>query len=253
VADARRPVVVDGGRYGAGMSSGPNYYYTWSNQRPDATARITTSRTEILQIGIAYAVLTLDLILLLAGAGILYGQTAQFLSRLSVPLVLSAAGAALTGFVCHELSHKIVAQRHGFWAEFRMSVFGLLFSLLTATLGFLWAAPGATVISGMSAVDRENWGKTSLAGPLSNLGFAAIFYLTSAGLYLAHSPYFGWLLLLAWFNAWFATFNLIPFGPLDGAKVLRWRTGVWVASIVGIGAFTAVATLAFYVYGTPLL
>jgi Zn-dependent protease len=234
------------------MSSGPNYYSTWTVARPP-TARITTSRTELIHIGIAYGVLTLDLVLLLGGGGVLSGIGAGFLSRLSIPLVLAAAGAALTGFVAHELAHKVVAQRHGFWAEFRMSPFGLVFSLFTATLGFLWAAPGATVVSGMSEVDLPNWGRTSLAGPVTNLGFSAIFYATSIALVLGHSPYFGWLLLLAWVNAWFATFNLLPFGPLDGAKVLRWSSGIWTGAIVGIGAFTGLMTLAFYVYGTPLL
>jgi Zn-dependent protease len=234
------------------VSSGPNYYYTWTPAQA-TTSRITTSRTELLHIGIAYAVLTIDLILVLAGAGILTGDTSSFVSRLSLPLVLAAAGAALTGFVCHELAHKVVAQRHGFWAEFRMSPFGLVFSLFTATLGFLWAAPGATVVSGMSEIDRTNWGKTSLAGPLSNVGFAVIFYAGSIGLFLAGSVDYFWLLLLAWVNGWFATFNLIPFGPLDGAKVLRWRPSVWVLSILAIGAFTAVLTLAVYYYVNPFL
>jgi Zn-dependent protease len=235
------------------MSAGPNrYYYSWAPAQPTPT-RVTTSRTEVTHIGIAYAVLTLDLILLLSGAGLLYGETSTFLSRLSLPLILSAAGAALTGFVCHELAHKIVAQRHGFWAEFRMSPFGLLFSLFTAALGFLWAAPGATVISGMSGGDLTNWGRTSLAGPLSNLGFASVFLVVSIGLFVAGSPLYIWLLLLAWVNGWFATFNLIPLGPLDGAKVLRWNTGIWVAALVGIGAFTAYLTLSFYVYGAPIL
>ncbi len=233
------------------MTSGPNYYYTWTPTRAETT-RLATSPTELLNLGVAYVVLTFDLILILTGAGLLYGQTSSFLSRLSLPLVLSAAGAALTGFICHELAHKVVAQRRGFWAEFRMSPIGLIFSLFTATLGFLFAAPGATVISGMSPIDRESWGRTSLAGPLTNISFGVLFYASSIGAYLAHSPTTFWLLLLAWVNGWFATFNLIPLGPLDGAKVLRWRASVWILSFVLIGAFTAVTFLAFEFYGTPL-
>jgi len=232
------------------MTNGPNYYYTWTPARP-VRHRITTSPTELRDIGIAYVVLTVDLIIIFGGAGYLTGSPSNLFS-LSVPLVLAAAAAAATGFVCHELAHKIVAQRHGYWAEFRMSVFGLVFSLFSAALGFLWAAPGATVVSGMSVVDRENWGKTSLAGPVSNILFGVIFYLAAIGTYLAHFAAYDWLLLLAWVNGWFGTFNLIPIGPLDGAKVLRWRPAVWGVAIVGIGAFTAVATFAFYVYHVPL-
>ena len=233
------------------MTSGPNYYYTWTPARPTAT-RITTSRTELVNIGIAYVVLTIDLILVLSGAGLLYGNTGHFFTRVSLPLVLAAAAAALTGFLCHELSHKVVAQRLGYWAEFRMSPFGLLFSLFTASLGFLWAAPGATVVGGMSESNRVGWGRTSLAGPVSNVAFASIFYGAAVALYLGGSPYYFWLLLLAWVNGWFATFNLIPAGPLDGAKVLRWSKPIWVTAFLLVGAFTAVLTLALYVYGTPL-
>jgi Zn-dependent protease len=85
------------------------------------------------------------------------------------------------------------------------------------------------------------------------VGFAVIFYAGSIGLFLAGSVDYFWLLLLAWVNGWFATFNLIPFGPLDGAKVLRWRPSVWVLSILAIGAFTAVLTLAVYYYVNPFL
>ncbi len=233
------------------MTSGPNYYYTWAPARP-TTTRVTTSRTELLHIGIAYAVLTFDLIIILSGAGLLFGNTAHFFSLVSVPLILTAAAAALTGFVCHELAHKVVAQRHGFWAEFRMSPFGLVFSIFTATFGFLFAAPGATVVSGMSVVDRDNWGRTSLAGPVSNLCFFALFYVTAIATFLAHSPYFVYLLFLAYINGWFAAFNLIPVGPLDGAKVLRWRTPIWVAAIVVAAAATILAFLA-YASASPFL
>jgi len=234
------------------MTSGPLYYPSWTPATPPVV-HVKTSRTELLHISIAFVVLTVDLVILLSGGGLLFGTGTGLFSLFSLPVVVVAAAAALTGFVCHELAHKIYAQRHGFWAEFRMSPFGLVFSLFTATLGFLWAAPGATVISGMSEVDRANWGRTSLAGPLTNFGFAAIFYAGTVAAFGIHSPYVPWLILLAWFNGWFATFNLLPFGPLDGAKVLRWRFSTWLGAIVVIGAFTALLTLVLYGVTTPWL
>lgn len=234
------------------MSSGPNYSYTWTPARPPVS-HISTSRTELTQIAIAYVVLTFDLLLIFGGAGVLYGGSTAYLTAHLLPLVLTAATAAFTGFVAHELAHKVVAQRRGFWAEFRLSPFGLVFSVITAALGFLWAAPGATMVSGMSQIDLPNWGRTSLAGPLTNVSFGAVFFAGAVGLFLAHSPYTIWLMVLAFVNTWFGTFNLLPFGPLDGAKVLRWSTGIWAAAIVGIGAFTAVVALGLYVYGSPLL
>lgn len=236
------------------MTSGPNYYYTWTQSRP-GRARVTTSRTELINIAIAYLVLTVDFLLVFVfifyGVGPLYSGTAAFLSRISLPLVETAAGAALTGFLFHELAHKVVAQRYGFWAEFRMSVYGLIFSLFTSTFGFLFAAPGATVVSGMSEMDREHWGLTSLAGPASNLGFAAIFYVSSVVAYFLASPYFILLLFLTYINGWFAAFNLIPFGPLDGAKVRRWNGGAWVVMMVVSAAIAGFSYFATFVYQSP--
>jgi Zn-dependent protease len=33
-------------------------------------------------------------------------------------------------------------------------------------------------------------------------------------------------------NTWLAIFNLIPLGPLDGAKIFNWDKSVWVAALV---------------------
>ena len=234
------------------MSSGPTYYYTWTPTRP-TVARVSTSRTELAHLGLAFVVLTVDLVLVLGGGGLLLGSGQGLLASFTPWIVLVSAAAVLTGFLCHELAHKIYAQRHGYWAEFRMSPFGLVFSLITSVAGFLWAAPGATVVSGMAYEDREHWGRTSLAGPGTNAGFGAVFYAGALASYASGAVYYPWLILLAWFNAWFATFNLIPLGPLDGAKVLRWRRSVWAVAFAAFAAFTVVATLALYRVANPFL
>ena len=234
------------------MSGGPPLFSTWTSTAPPRQVRrVTTSRTELLQIGIAYAVLSFCLLILLSGSSALFGTGGSGLLTVSPTIVVVAAAAALTGFVAHEMAHKIVAQRRGFWAEFRLSPMGLIIALFTAVLGLLFAAPGATIVGGIHPADRRSWGETSLAGPLANFGFGVIFYAAALGTYLLGSTLFGSLLLLAYINAWFGTFNLIPFGALDGAKVMRWSKGIWVASIVVLGTFAVVSYLAFFVYGTP--
>jgi Zn-dependent protease len=230
------------------MSWARNYTYTWPGEE-SVQNRVTTSAAEILQITIAYVVLTFDLVLIFGNVGV---YDAFDTSLVTPDLVLVCVIAAFTGFVTHEMAHKVSAQRRGFWAEFRLSPVGLVVSVVTAALGFLFAAPGATMIGGMEESDREDWGRTALAGPLSNVTFAAVFYVGSVGLFLANSPWYGWLLVLAFVNTWFAVFNLIPIGPLDGRKVLRWSTGVWVAVFVAVAVFTAAMAVALYVYGDPL-
>jgi Zn-dependent protease len=147
----------------------------------------------------------------------------------------------------------VTAQRHGFWAEFRLSPFGLILSLVTAAVGFLFAAPGATLVAGIGEHDAGNWGRTSLAGPMSNLAFATAFYGASIGASYALPAWVGPLLFLAFINAWFGTFNLVPVGPLDGAKVLRWSTAVWVLALVGTAAATVVSYLAYFGGAGPAL
>ena len=81
-------------------------------------------------------------------------------------IALSALGA---GFICHELSHKFVAQKLGFQAEFRLWQTGLIIALACAFIslyspkGFLFAAPGAVYI--LSYTPRREGGLISLAGP----------------------------------------------------------------------------------------
>jgi Zn-dependent protease len=202
-----------------------------------------TSPTEVSHLTIAFLVLTLDFVLLYGGDTI-YDLSTELL------LVGIAAAAALTGFVAHEMAHKVSAQRRGYWAEFRLSVLGLVVSIITAALGFLFAAPGATMIGG--AADKDDMGRISFAGPATNFVFAMAFL---AGAFVAGAFSSGALLafifvFLAFINAWFAAFNMIPVGPLDGAKVFRWSGLVWVASFI---VFVAVAGVLFYiVYYAPL-
>ncbi len=236
-------------------SSRPTYSYRIVGV-PPSRRPLSTSRAELTQILIAYAVLTGDLVIIFSQSTVLFGSAGtSFLKTISLEIVLISAAAALTGFVAHELAHKIVAQRHGFWAEFRMSPAGLLISALTAYFGLLWGAPGATVVAGMPVDDRSDWGKTSLAGPMANVAFAGVFYIAAIAdfVYLRPSNLYFWLLLLAWINGWFGTFNLVPVGPLDGRKVLRWNVGVWAGAIVLTGAFAVVSWIALYVYQSPFL
>lgn len=209
--------------------------------RPVESHRLSTSTTELTHLVLAAAVLTLDFALL--GTEFNYAHRFQGVEVSQVIDWLPfGAAAALTGFAAHELAHKVAAQSHGFWAEFRMSPFGLIFSLLTAlTIGVTFAAPGATMIGGMG--DTREWGRTSLAGPATNLVFSGGFALAAEivlDLGLARSAAVA-LVLLAFINAWFSTFNLLPFGPLDGRKVLRWSRWIW-AGAIALSAVVAIAT-----------
>lgn len=138
-----------------------------------------------------------------------------------LPLAVSAALFGLS-FMVHELAHKFVAQQRGMWAEFRVYPFGALLTLISLISPIKLIAPGAVVIAGPS--DIGDVGKTAVAGPVTNVLLGGVLALVSL-------PMSGpWALVLSYgalLNAWLALFNLIPFGVLDGHKVLVWNRVVW--------------------------
>jgi len=165
------------------------------------------------------------------------------LSRL--PFVLGASFiAVVTGFLLHELAQKALAQKYGCWAEFRCDPRGLLFALITAFFGIVFAAPGAVYISGY--ITKEQNGKISVAGPLTNLLIAiafllALFLLVALGTAGFISGLFASISYhLAYINLFLAGFNMIPFPPFDGSKVIKWNAGVYAATLaLIIGSFVA--------------
>ncbi len=140
-------------------------------------------------------------------------------------LSMFTAGIA---FLLHEMAHKFTAMRYGYWAEFQMNSSMLVVAVAMAALaGVVFAAPGATMIYG-NAISREENGKISLAGPVSNLillvPFAALY-----GAGIASGTGLVAILGLVGIkvNAMIAAFNLLPIGPLDGAKILSWNQGIF--------------------------
>ena len=218
-----------------------------------ATAH-ATSPTEVVHIAFAFVVLTADLVIILSGRGLLEGGTlAGLLAPVPLFYALLAIAAGFTGLIAHEIAHKLAARRLGYWADFRIWPTGLLLSLATSLGGFLFAAPGATVVEGMDPTDVQGWGRVAVAGPVSNLFFAAGFYSASLATFGIDWITSEALLFLAMINTLFATFNLLPIDPLDGAKVLRWGIGRWVVTFAVAVTTLAVAFTAFYSARSPFL
>ncbi len=160
-----------------------------------------------------------------------------------LPRILASFAAVASGFVLHELAHKIVAQRYGHWAEFRAHLPGLAISLAVAAFAkLLFAAPGAVMISGR-VTQKEN-GIISLVGPGTNFLIALVcfpFYALPPFVQATLAPWQEVLGVVAYVNALLCVFNLIPVGPLDGRKVLRWNKLAYAASaLAGVGLFILV-------------
>jgi len=189
---------------------------------------IRFSRTEVTHIAIAMAVLTVAFAFVFVPRPPL-----EHLGAVVSNIPLSFLAIA-TAFFCHELAHKYMGQRYGYWSEFRMFPQGLLFALLLGVFaGIVFAAPGAVQIFGRP--NREEGGKISAAGPATNVLIALVF----TGVWLVSGGLAGEIaLFVASINAFLAFFNLIPFGPLDGRKIMHWRAEVW-------GVLTALSVALF--------
>ncbi len=156
-------------------------------------------------------------------------------------LVIGMALVAVSvGFVFHELGHRLIARRFGYFAEYSMWPMGLMIALGFSLFGFVFAAPGAVMIYprgtawGTSSLSRQKIGLISVAGPTTNIGLAVLFLVLDV---IQPALLFT---LGAQINTWLAVFNLIPFGPLDGAKILKWNKGIWLITIAGAaGLFAA--------------
>jgi len=198
------------------------------------------SRVEINHLVISMLVLTIAFSFALTPNNLIAGLSGGFNpGLLPLGMAMSFLGI-ITAFFFHEMSHKVIAQKHGLWAEYRMFPQGLLLALLLGVLtGFVFAAPGAVMFRGGSR-DFET-GKIAMAGASANIVIALI----TLPIYLFvffEDPIFGPIFgFICFINAFLALFNLLPFGPLDGTKIIRWNATVWV--IMFIVAISIVVTI----------
>ena len=192
--------------------------------------KVTTSKTELIDITKAWIALSFAFALIYGGISVMRGSLSSLFSFSFVILFLISFFTAGLGFLLHELSHKFVAQRYGCVAEFRAFNQMLWLAVgLAFLVGFIFAAPGAVMISGM--ITRRENGIVSVAGAVTNyiLGFLFL------GMQFAF-PSFSSIFLIGFnINMWLGLFNMIPFGPLDGLKVFHWNKIVWgIMVVIGV-------------------
>ena len=195
--------------------------------RGGARGGISFSKRELRDLAVAWVALgaafTIFIDRSIAEAAV-RGTVDPSTAALALGVSLATVGVA---FLLHELAHKVVAVRFGQVAAFKAD-YGMLFlAVMSAFAGFLFAAPGAVVHRGRITA-REN-GLIALAGPVTNIGLAAVFLPL-----MLFGP--GLLGLVGQrgvsINLLLAGFNMIPYGPLDGKKVIGWSKSVYLAVAV---------------------
>ena len=191
---------------------------------------IRTSQAELLDIAKAWVAISLAFAFVYANVTLFSGASGIFSQRFLMVFGISLITAGI-GFLFHELAHKLVAQRYGCVAEFRSFDQMLYLAVgLAFLVGFIFAAPGAVMISGM--ITRKENGVISLAGPLTNYVLAMIFLAL-----LFFYPPLSMIFQTGFFiNLWLGLFNMIPFLNFDGKKIMEWNKIVW-GAMVAFGIF----------------
>lgn len=181
---------------------------------PPHSTKFRFSLTEIKHLTISA--------LLVMGVGLSVFRVGYWYTDPVMLVILALVFASV--FLLHEIAHKFVAQHYGLWAEFRLFLIGALLTLFSVVSPIKFVAPGAVMIAGSASKDVV--GKTSVAGPLTNITLSLI-SLTVAFLLPLHSVQYEVAMLSAAFNSWIALFNLIPVAMLDGLKVFKWNKIIW--------------------------
>jgi Zn-dependent protease len=178
---------------------------------------------ELRDLLIAWLVLGVAFTIFFAGGGDAIRE-----SGVPFELFLISLVTAGFGFLFHELAHKALATHFGQRAQFRADYNMLVLAVLSALIGFLFAAPGAVHHRGQ--ISAREHGLIALAGPVANVGLTGVFAL------LAIAPGFG---RLAGFgilvNGFLAAFNMLPIASLDGRTVARWSWTVFGVSFLACG------------------
>lgn len=173
-----------------------------------------------------------------AGTALAFAVLYRSLPLSFVTILLITTFTAGLGVILHELAHRVVARRFGATAHFVANNPMLVLSILIAFSGFLFAAPGAVWHSGW--LTKRQSGLIAAAGPATNIVLALLFL---GGLVVAQgitrSPVIIYSLFLGFsINGVLGLFNMLPFGPIDGAKILSW-SGPAFAAMIAVAALVA--------------
>ena len=210
------------------------YSYVFGQQPFRRKYRIRFSQKEFKHIAVAA--------LLVVGIGFSIGF--YVFSWWSLDVITIFAGIMTASFLVHEIAHKIIAQKKGMWAEFRLTTWGAVLTFVSVFLPFKMIAPGAMIIGG-SIPSGEAILKISLAGPITNIIFASALLSIA---FLVPNPLALMLLFAAYINAFMAVFNLIPFGILDGYKIYSFNKKVWFLAFAASAALTVITYVQTFGY-----
>lgn len=164
----------------------------------------------------------------------IWSQFVQNVDWMQLLMFLFTAAAALLCITLHELSHGYMAYRLGDPTAKQAGRLSLnpikhidflgLLMMLTVHVG--WAKP-VPINMGYFRRPKRDMALTALAGPVSNFVISYLALLLGSAIYHWVTDWADWvvyvllaLMYIAVLSLGLGLFNLIPFPPLDGSKIL---------------------------------
>lgn len=147
------------------------------------------------------------------------------------------AGFYTTAFLFHELGHRQVAKHFNLQTKFRLLTFGMYLTTISIIFGLMTllnlspplptlALPGAVVVLGLDKISRKT-GLCKAAGPTINLIYGGILFIVSFLIPKFLFPLNYFLCIAANLNFMLGSFNMLPFGILDGQNIWKWKKNVY--------------------------
>jgi Zn-dependent protease len=216
-----------------------SYSYVYGQDQFKKQRHITTSPKELKHIGLAAGLVLGIGLSMIIYRYFYYGVDSALWNWAMMGFF---AVFMTVSFLTHEIAHKVMAQKAGLWAEFRLTTWGAVLTFASVFLPFKMIAPGAMMIGGQPS-NAKDMLKISIAGVITNMIYAIVFL----GLAFAFpsSPFAYAFAFLTYINSFMALFNLIPFGVLDGYKIFMLNRKVWALAFIPARILTIVTYLLF--------
>jgi len=168
------------------------------------------------------------------------GNRYEFALQLSfLPYFLVTTIIVAISVVAKEMAQKATARALESHVRYELWSPGVVLALVTSIWGVVFAAVNGTKISTEYAERYARWritltprhlGIIASIGPLMNIALAMAFFMLSPVIPTILGQ--DMMQVAAQINAYLALFAMVPFNPIDGAKVLRWSAAIWFFNIL---------------------